>query len=108
MADQNQSRQDTEARIITHALEDEAFRQELLNNPKAAIEKELGQKLPEDFQISVLQESDKMTYLVLPFSPAANQELSEEQLEAVAGGQTIQIDCTGTWCISTETGTTCG
>jgi hypothetical protein len=88
-----------------------AFRQELLNNSDAAkeeIEKELGQKLPVGFQIKVLQETDNMAYLVLPVIPAVKDELSEEQLEAVAGGGdcsvvgvTISVDCKlGSVCVA--------
>lgn len=107
MTEQNQARQSIETKIIAKALEDEAFRQELLNNPntaKAEIEKDLGQKLPEGFQLRVLQETENMAYIVLPVTISANQELSEEQMEAVAGGwkATVSVSCKlGTWCVAT-------
>ncbi len=105
MTEQNQTRESIETKIIAKALEDDAFRQELLNNPNAAkaeIEKDLGQKLPETFQLRVVQETENMAYIVLPVTIPANQELADEQLEAVAGGKglTIRLDCQG--------GTICG
>lgn len=107
MTGQNQAWQSIETKIIAKALEDEAFRQELLNNPNAAkseIEKDLGQKLPEYFQLRVVQETENTGYIVLPVTISANRELSEEQLEAVAGGGevTLRVDCKlGTLCLLT-------
>lgn len=111
MTEQNQTRESIETKIIAKALEDDAFRQELLNNPNAAkaeIEKNLGQKLPENFQLRVVQETENMAYIVLPVTISAHQELADEQLEAVAGGveegwkATISVSCKlGTWCVAT-------
>ncbi|NJN10446.1 MAG: hypothetical protein HC815_21620 [Richelia sp. RM1_1_1] len=58
-----QTPQTLEARIISRALQDLSFKQQLLNSSvaaKAAIEKEIGQKLPEDLQVNVLEE--KLTF----------------------------------------------
>ena len=37
-----------ERRIIERSLEDESFRQRLLADPKAALEEEIGTRLPEE------------------------------------------------------------
>lgn len=95
------STNEIEAKIITKALEDEAFMNKLVNTPgaaKAAVEAELGRKLPQDFEIKVVQESANVTYLVLPMNAQAKEELSEDQLATVAGGAcssnlTIQVAC---------------
>lgn len=83
-------RYEFEHKLIGRAWEDEAFKQELLSNPKAVFEKESGQKLPKEVEIEVLQETPNKVYLVFPNNPvsdvAAEEELSEEALEAVAGG----------------------
>jgi hypothetical protein len=61
-----------------------------MNNPKTAIAKELGQELPAELEFEVLEQTPTKLYLVLPMSESAekspNEELAEEQLEAVAGG----------------------
>lgn len=83
------ARFEVERKLIEQAWQDEAFKQELLNNPKAALEKQIGQQLPEDTKIQILEESANTTYFVLPRNPApigAEGELTEEALEAVAGG----------------------
>ncbi|HAX78727.1 MAG TPA: NHLP leader peptide family natural product precursor [Cyanobacteria bacterium UBA11372] len=92
-----------ERQLIERALEDENFKQELLSNPKAVYARESGEQLPKDLEIEVIQETPNKVYLVLPTNPAqmttAEDELSEEALEAVAGGGICKfgsIVCIGT------------
>ncbi|MEP0790641.1 NHLP leader peptide family RiPP precursor [Funiculus sociatus GB2-C1] len=79
------TRNELEAKLVAHAWQDEAFKQELVSNPEAAIERELGQKMPEGANVQVLEETGDTFYLIIPKKPGV-EELSEEQLEAVAGG----------------------
>ncbi|MEH2323613.1 MAG: NHLP leader peptide family RiPP precursor [Nostoc sp.] len=84
--------EDFQKRIIDKAQADATYKQRLLSNPKAVFEEELGQKLPADLEIQVLQQGMKKLYLLLPIELdelASSQVLSEEQLEAVAGGGII-------------------
>ena len=80
---------DPEARVVIRALKDESFKQQLLAGgaaTKAAIEQEIDLKIPEHFQLKVLEETANISYLILPKMPSAD-ELSEDELEAVAGGK---------------------
>ena len=60
------------ARLAARALEDENFRRELLENPRAVVERECGLllgtavRLPEDLRIEVHQESSRVMHLVIP------------------------------------------
>ena len=84
----NEQAASIETRIITRAMQDDSFRQQLLGGSvaaKAAIESELGQKLPEGLEIKVLEETADASYLVLP-KTVSDGELSESDLETVAGG----------------------
>jgi hypothetical protein len=77
------TRKDLEIHLITRALKDEGFKQELLANPKAVVEKELGTKLPEDLEINVLEETEDTLYMVLPCNPY--EGMSEEELKGSLG-----------------------
>jgi hypothetical protein len=82
------SRVEWERSLIQRSLEDEEFRQRLLAEPRAAIEQELGGRLPESVEVRVVEESADTIYLVLPSASRVGQggELSDLELESVAGG----------------------
>ncbi|MBO3458659.1 NHLP leader peptide family RiPP precursor [Aetokthonos hydrillicola Thurmond2011] len=89
MSEQNQpkTRREIEAHIIAQAWKDNAYKQELLNNSKTVVEKEFGVQIPEEIKVQVLEENPTNLYFVLPMRPEIpGQELSDEQLEAIAGG----------------------
>jgi hypothetical protein len=81
-------RAEIERTIVQRSLEDESFRQMLLDDPKAAVEQELGTQLPEGVEVRVVEESAQTIYLVLPSATAVGEggEISDRDLEAVAGG----------------------
>jgi hypothetical protein len=83
------ARAEMERRIVQRSIEDESFRQRLIEDPKAAVEQELGTRLPEEVRVVTVEESADTIYLVLPSSPMAGAEgveLSDQELESVAGG----------------------
>jgi len=77
------SRQEFERDIIARARGDAAFRAELLADPRAAIKKTYGVELPPSIELRVVEETPSVFYLVLPLQ---GEELTDEQLAAVAGG----------------------
>lgn len=77
------TRKDLEIHLITRAWKDESFRAELIANPKAVIEQEIGSKLPDELEITVLEETEDTIYMVLPCNPY--EGLSEEELQATLG-----------------------
>jgi hypothetical protein len=75
-----------QARLLAKAWHDASFKQALLQNPKAVVEQEFGTALPAEVTMRVVAEDARTQYLVLP--PALSDlELSDEQLEQVAGGE---------------------
>ncbi len=95
------NRRDIEARLIERAAKDAGYRQSLLGNPKSAIEGALGMPLPAGISVKVVEESADTLYLVLPPHADASGELSDAQLESVAGGAlkpTVGATCRGSGC----------
>ena len=91
-------RQEMERRLIEKSLEDEAFRQRLIEDPKAAVEQELGKRLPEEVRVVALEETQDTIYLVLPSTPMVGregEELSDQELESVAGAAGGSVDYWG-------------
>jgi hypothetical protein len=89
-----------ERRLIEKSVEDDAFRQRLIEDPKGAVEQELGTRLPEEVRVVTVEESADTIYLVLPGTPMKGREggaLSDQQLESVAGGW-LQTAVGGTDC----------
>jgi hypothetical protein len=88
-------KQQIEQRLVEKAMKDEQFREQLRVSPKETIEAELGIKLPQALNIHVLEEKPDSVFLVLPAdSPnLAEDELSEAELEGVAGGWSGDTEC---------------
>jgi hypothetical protein len=91
-------RAQVERKLVERSLADAAFRQRLLEDPKAAIEEALETRLPPEVRVQAVEETAETIYLVLPPAPSrANEqgevELSDRELEGVAGAGTWG-DCT--------------
>jgi hypothetical protein len=82
----NEPRNTFESRLQQRAIRDRDFRQELLRDARGTVSRELGTALPDGVTIRVLQEDPSTYYIVLPPVPAEGEELSDEELESVAGG----------------------
>ncbi len=76
------TRTELDAELIARVADDEEFRAQLLENPRAAIQQATGIAIPEDFTIQVHEEDSMTVHVVLP----ASGQLTESDLELVAGG----------------------
>ncbi len=70
--------------IISIAMHDQAFREELLRNPKEALERELGISFPAEVEIEMHQDTPTIIHLVLPLKPKTGSlmEVSYADLQA--------------------------
>jgi len=81
------SRKDVREALVRTALKDEFFRGSLEANPKLAVERALGTKLPEYMEVVVLHDTDEKMFIVLPMQlPFETGDLSDAELEKIAGG----------------------
>ena len=76
------TREELKKEIIKKAQSDKEFKKALVDNPKGTLG-QLGVQIPEDVEVKVVEESANVVYLVLPYKP---DELTDEQLDTVAGG----------------------
>jgi hypothetical protein len=86
------NRHEIETQLIEKAGADPAFRQRLLDDPKAAITDLLGVALPPGMTITVLEEQSGHHYLVLPPAPPSVDALPLDELDLalVGGGRTLR------------------
>ncbi len=75
--------------VVNKAWDDPQFKSDLVASPKAAIEAATGTKIPDGVKIVVTDQTDtSKVYVNLPPKPDFdNMELTDEQLEQVAGGE---------------------
>jgi len=74
--------------IVKSALENPAYRAALLKDPKAVLAKQMNTELPSNLTVKVLQETADTIYLIAPYvAPKEGDELSDSDLERVAGGK---------------------
>jgi hypothetical protein len=72
-------------KAVVKAHEDANFKSQLLQNPQDAIAQLTGENLPADLDIYVHENTSTLRHLVI-FVDSESEELSEAELESVAGG----------------------
>jgi Nitrile hydratase, alpha chain len=83
------TRRDLETALIEKCWKDPEFKKQVISDPKGMLERHTGQKLPPEMKIFIHEEDTKTLHFSIPRAPAKLAELSEEQLERVAGGQVV-------------------
>lgn len=85
--------------LVERAWESANFKDQLVKNPTATIESFTGKKftLPEEKNLIIEDQTDEsLIYLNIPAEPNYNElELTEEQLEMIAGGVTPTVIVAG-------------
>ena len=81
------------SQILEKSMVDPDFRQGLIDNPQQTIAEVLGYELPSKIGFTEKPEEFDI-YVVLPDPVVTDVELSEAELEAVAGGVTDWCACT--------------
>jgi hypothetical protein len=74
-------------KIVEQAQKNPKYYDMLLSDPRGLMQKQLGAAIPDSVNIQVLQESPDTYYVVLPYFVREGAELSDGDLEKVAGGK---------------------
>jgi hypothetical protein len=82
------TRHDLEAKIVKRSWENEAFRKDFTTDPAGVFVKYWAVPAASLPKIVIHQEALGSWHIVLPMRPANTNELSEQDLERVAGGWT--------------------
>ncbi len=91
------------AAVLKKASSDADFHARALSDPAAAVKEVTGKDLPAGFKLRIVPTTDADLTLVLPDVQADSQELSDAELESVAGGR-CAASCLASCAISSTVG----
>ncbi len=74
------------AQVIARAWSDPDFRAQLLNDPKTVLAG-YGVDLPAGLNLKIVENTADTIHIVLPAKPSQASELSDEDLQNLAGGK---------------------
>ena len=80
--------------VVEKAQADAVFREKLKSNPKEVLAAEAGEAIPEFIRIAIVDQND--TDIVITLPKVQSDELSDADLEQVAGGKS-DLTCGGTY-----------
>ena len=89
METQTATRRDVETALIEKCWKDPDFKKQVISDPKGMLERHTGQKLPAQIKIFIHEEDANTLHFYLPPAPSNVSELSDEELERVAGGTDV-------------------
>jgi hypothetical protein len=98
------TRHDLEAKIVKHCWEDEGFGKEFTADPAGVFVKYLQVPAASLPKIAIHQETPGSWHIVVPAKPPHIDELTEEDLERVAGGTTPVVATIGIFTASAASG----
>ena len=79
-------------KVVDQAQKNPKYYAQLKADPRGLMEKQLGTPIPKNVNIKVLEEASDTYYIVLPAFAKEGAELSDSDLEKVAGGGTVKGD----------------
>ena len=84
-------------RLIKKAWADATFKKKLLTDPKPIIADATGVELPGDVSVKIHEDTPGVKHMILPVNPNS-EDLSDADLEAIAGGGLSKGVQTATGC----------
>jgi hypothetical protein len=91
METQATTRRDLETALIEKCWKDPEFKKTVLSDPKGMLERHIGQKLPAALKVFIHEEDANTLHFSIPPAPSNLTELSDDELEKVAGGTDLLL-----------------
>jgi hypothetical protein len=85
------TRRDLETALIEKCWKDSDFKKQVMSDPKGMLERHTGQKLPTQVKIFIHEEDANTLHFSIPPAPSNLTELSDADLEKVAGGTDVWL-----------------
>ncbi len=73
-------------KIVEQAESNPDYYHQLMKDPRNLMSRQLGTAIPSNVNVKVIEETPDTYYIVLPYKPKEGAELSDSDLEKVAGG----------------------
>jgi hypothetical protein len=80
------ARREMETALIEKCWKDPEFKKAVVSDPKGMLERHTGRSLPPGMKIFIHEEDANTLHLTIPPAPGNLGELSDDDLEKVAGG----------------------
>lgn len=93
----NEKRDQVIKTVYERSQSDVTFRRELVAHPHRAIQEATGEIVPDSFTLQFVDQDAARLTVVLPPLTKDENELSEQQLEAVAGGKGSMFTASPLW-----------
>lgn len=78
--------------LVKFATESDKYRQALKEDPKKVVSAQFAVEIPDSISFTVLEETADQYYVVLPHTVESGAELSDADLDQVAGGGTFVLN----------------
>jgi hypothetical protein len=84
---ENLTRGEIQDLLMKFSKSNPKYREALLKNPKLVVEGQMAGKIPDGITVKAMEETPNTIYVIVPYVPKPGAELSDRELEAVAGGK---------------------